>query len=190
MRGRGVVLLGWVGLLVGACTLSAERFEIVEEDSGVDRPDAAPTLRDGGAPGVDADPGVDAPTVGSDASDWCVPPVELACGAPGVMGSTRHPGTPDEVDTYDCTIWQETGPEVLYRFTAPTAGTYLVRISGLAASTDLDVFVLAAGCPATDCIEFGDDDASFTADPGDEFTIAVDGFQGAEGEFTLTVTCP
>ncbi|MDY0003249.1 MAG: DUF4215 domain-containing protein, partial [Polyangia bacterium] len=82
------------------------------------------------------------------------------------------------------------GPEYAFVFTAPGNSTVKATLSGLA--SDLDVFVIpdqAGRCEASACTAYGDTTASFAATTGTTYYLVVDGFMGASGAFTLTVTC-
>jgi hypothetical protein len=66
----------------------------------------------------------------------------------------------------------------------------MVTLSSLA--VDLDLFVLDGPCSPYQpfCNYFGDTQVTFPIKPDRVYTIYVDGYQGAVGEFTLKVSCP
>jgi hypothetical protein len=117
----------------------------------------------------------------------CVPDWTLACGGSdrwnnGNMGST------DRIDTYSCTTWDESGPEYAYDFVPSVSSQVDVSLSDL--SADIDLFIVAPGCNATNCLAYGDVTASFDAVAGQPYYIVVDGYQGAVGDYTISVSCP
>jgi hypothetical protein len=111
----------------------------------------------------------------------------LACDQP-ITGDTTT-GV-NMISSYNCQTWDESGPELVYEFTAPVAGTYDYALSGLAVGTDLDIFVLSPNCDSTSCIDSANTTGSFEAMAGARYYIVVDGFQGDAGEFTLEIGCP
>jgi hypothetical protein len=120
----------------------------------------------------------------------CAAPVPLACGQ-SVSGDTTS--YTNNISSYSCVGWNESGPEVLYGFTLGGSGTYTVtaEISGM--SVDLDVFLLAAGgCDTGQCLtpnSYGDTRATAgNVHPG-TYYVAVDGYQGASGSYDLNLTC-
>ena len=54
---------------------------------------------------------------------------------------------------------------------------------------DLDVLVLARTCGQVDCMVAADTVLTFTAQPGIDYYLVVDGLAGARGDFDLGVTC-
>jgi MYXO-CTERM domain-containing protein len=95
----------------------------------------------------------------------------------------------DRIDTYACAPdTNESGPEVLYRFQAATAGTLEVVVSD-DVGVDVDVHVLTAPDGAA-CLERADESLSVQVEPG-EVWIAVDTWVGSQefpGSFILSAT--
>lgn len=82
------------------------------------------------------------------------------------------------------------GPEALYRIHLDTATNFRVGILG--AAVDLDVLVLDASkgsLDPSDCIAWGDTQATLYDLPAGDYVLAVDGVAGATGAFTLDVPC-
>jgi hypothetical protein len=108
----------------------------------------------------------------------------ISCGQQ-VHGDTMgHMKTYDE---YDCIGWLETGPEDMYEFRLATHNSRITAtLSNL--SMDLDVFLMR-DCGTQSCFSFGNAKA-IAADlqPG-RYYISVDGFNGAEGSYSLTLEC-
>jgi predicted secreted protein len=120
----------------------------------------------------------------------CTPAETLACGQ-SLVGNNGGAGSTDVVDGYACTFGRnESGPEYVYSFTPDTAGYTKLSLSDLTA--DVDVFVLdaAAGdCGGGVCLKSGDNGVTFLAEAGRTYYVAVDGFEGAVGNYTITAQC-
>ena len=129
-------------------------------------------------------------------SSSCDPGRDLGCGGSddwnnGGAGSTNR------VDSYPCSVWEETGPEYTYRFIPNASGEVTVSLSNL--SDDLDIFVLDVGpggeCNAANCLAAGtqsgaSDAVTFNAVAGHTYYLVVDGYQGAVSNYHIAVTCP
>ena len=123
-------------------------------------------------------------------SGTCLDPLVLSCGQT-IQGDTS--GFVNYVSAYDCSAWNESGPETLYRFDLAPGGLYTVtaQISGM--TVDLDVFLLAPdGCSGGQCAATSaSGDAATTVGallPG-AYYVSVDGFNGAAGSYTLELSC-
>jgi hypothetical protein len=116
----------------------------------------------------------------------CVDATPITCAGGAVTGTTV--GGSEAVERYSCTNWTESGPEVVYVFTAPADGSYTFQLS-VDELIDLDLFVLGADCDPTTCLAHGDTAATFTATAGTTYYIVVDGYGGDEGSFVLTPVC-
>jgi len=115
----------------------------------------------------------------------CTGAIPIACG--DVVNGTNIGGV-NNVDYYSCVGWNESGPEVVYEFvvTDPDCYSLTAAISGMTA--DLDVFILGS-CDEDDCLTYGNVSATTDClEPG-TYYIVVDGYDGAESDFTLEVTC-
>jgi hypothetical protein len=119
----------------------------------------------------------------------CTPTADVSCGG-RYHGDTRLTGTTDDVDRYSCSVWDESGPEDVTRFTAGSDARVTARISGL--SVDLDVFVLedaGGGCVNTGCIAFDNSTVSFDARAGHTYYVVIDGYMGVSGDYDLEIAC-
>jgi hypothetical protein len=121
----------------------------------------------------------------------CAAPLTIACGQQ-VNGDTSVYS--NNHDTYSCESWpgDESGPETMYAFALGGSGSYTVTVelSNLW-GVDLDVFLLSH-CSTGQCLTADSyHDAAFTiADvPAGTYYIAVDGYNGVEGSYTLNLTC-
>lgn len=113
----------------------------------------------------------------------CAGATPIYCGVP-VNGSTV--GLVNNVNTYGCNSWLQSGPEKVYILQTTEPGTITATLSNL--SADLDVIILDA-CTEGNCLAEGNNSASVAnASPGTYF-IVVDGYGGAQGSFTLSVSC-
>lgn len=93
---------------------------------------------------------------------------------------------PNNVTTYGCSTWTESGGEVVYHVTFPADVTWEVGLSGM--SADLDLAVLDACDEATGCLIVVDSGVYVSAPYPGEFWFVVDGYGGARGTYTLTFT--
>ncbi len=94
------------------------------------------------------------------------------------------------VDSYSCTSWNESGPEVTYLFQPTTDSQVTVSLDNM--SADLDIFVVSdvgSGCAGANCAAFGNTSATFSAQAGESWYVVVDGFNGGVSDFDLTVNC-
>ncbi len=159
---------------------------------------AGPDPSQGPAPAVAPATGTPDPgsrlQIGPSGSDvgTCSNPVPIACGAQDSRDTGAHNA---DIDFYGCVGWDETGPEVIYSLSLAAGSNYTVTAELSGHTVDLDLFLLnAGGClsPTAQCLtpsSFGSD--SVTAGnltPG-TYNIAVDGYQGVHGTYTLSITC-
>ncbi len=120
----------------------------------------------------------------------CSPIGGLECGIQGAVSGETQSGT-DAIDQYSCSSWSETGPEVGHGWVAPFSGQVTATLT-MQQGVDLDVFVIAEtglGCAATSCLTYGNDTATWNAVAGTTYYIVVDGYQGAQGSYSLALTC-
>ena len=119
----------------------------------------------------------------------CIPARIIDCGGSDSWNNGAT-GSWELIDTYACTGWNESGPEVTYLFQPTAAAQVTVDIANM--SADLDVFVSSdagTGCAGAGCAAFGNTGASFAVQAGESWYVTVDGFNGAVSDFDLTVTC-
>ena len=106
------------------------------------------------------------------------------CGST-IWGDTRTGA--NNVSRYACQpFWDESGPEVVYRI--ELGSEQLLSASFVSTTADLDLFLLPSGNPA-DCLVAGDNTLSYEAFPA-FYYLAVEGYQGAAGNFTMHLSCP
>ncbi len=112
----------------------------------------------------------------------CSGAIPLACGD---LVSGDNTGMPNNVETYSCTGWTESGGEVVYTFTLD--GDYSVTGTLSNMGADLDIWLLGS-CDESDCLAYGN--TSFTADlAAGTYYVVVDGYNGAESTFDLALEC-
>jgi hypothetical protein len=126
---------------------------------------------------------------------FCNPVGNLSCGDV-VNGSNTMAGSTDVQDVY-CGYnpggW--TGPEVSWVFTPDFDGIVEITLYGL--TEDLDIQALSSdnGCDQNDCVANGwnpppqPEQMDWFAFAGEPYFILIDGWQGAESNFTMAVTC-
>jgi hypothetical protein len=118
----------------------------------------------------------------------CANPLPLACGQQ-VGGNTI--GRAGNIPGYTCSGWNGSGPESIYAFTLGSGGTYTVTAGIGGMEVDLDVFLLD-DCGTGQCLT-PDSYGNFAATASDvvpgTYTIAVDGYYGVAGAYTLTLAC-
>ena len=113
----------------------------------------------------------------------------IGCGD-SKSSNTTAPGSTNLLDSYACSPWNESGPEYAFTFTAPTDSYVTATLGGM--SADLDIFIIedtGSGCETDDCVEYGDMDTTFVALAGSTYYVIVDGFNGAQGPFSLHLQC-
>ncbi len=120
----------------------------------------------------------------------CSPAAELLLDQPDSRRNDA-PGSTNQIDNYPLISWNESGPEFAYTFTAGAAGKYTAALRGVTADLDLFLLTGASGsCQSANMIAYADNQIDFDAGAGQPFYLLVDGFSGAKGAYTLTVTCP
>jgi hypothetical protein len=87
----------------------------------------------------------------------------------------------------DCVSWDESGPEDIYEFTLATLNARITATLS-SYSADLDVCLLRE-CGQQTCFSHGDVEAVATDVYPGRYYIAVDGFNGAEGSYMLSLEC-
>ncbi len=140
----------------------------------------------------DTGPADDDTTVGDDdGGGSCSPLLNASCGFT-VSADTGAAGTTDNIDSWSCSGWDESGPELAYRFTATNGDAVTATLSSIESGVDLDIYVAeetGSGCESADCIAYDDVGVTFTPQAGRTYFIVVDGYLGAAGSFVLDVDC-
>jgi hypothetical protein len=115
----------------------------------------------------------------------CTDAIPISCGA--IVQGTNV-GAPQNVDYYSCSAWQESGGEVVYELTLDGPDYWIVAAMLTPEGCDLDVFFLGS-CDENDCIAYGDATAVANDIGPGTYYIVVDGYMGAECDFTLEIDC-
>jgi len=120
----------------------------------------------------------------------CAPAIPIGCGASDTS-NTSATGFTDAEDDYSCNSFGYAGPEYTYSFNTPVATDVTVSLSNESASTDVMVIEdTGAGCDSDQCIGYTlGAGTTFSATPGTTYFFVVDGFNGADGSFTINVAC-
>jgi hypothetical protein len=134
--------------------------------------------------GVDILPVRDVPEADT-AVNSCEAPIPLRCGD-RLNHSTLVQGRPDTWSTYGCTARWMSGRETVYAFRADAAYTVTARIKNVTA--DLMLLQMQT-CTMMSCKTIPGTSQSFTVKAGDTEYLVVDGYDGAEGSYTLEVDC-
>ncbi len=102
--------------------------------------------------------------------------------------SSDNTGANSDVDYYSCQGWYESGGEVVFELTIDESGPRSVAISVGHDDNgcDLDLFVLGS-CDADDCLDFSSAYGVFDLSGPGTYYIVVDGYNGTECPFTLTI---
>lgn len=113
----------------------------------------------------------------------CSTAVDLGCITYEVVSGDTT-GKPDTDDYYYCVPWSETGGEDIYIIHTDITCDIIAVLSML--TVDLDVFILSDCDPST-CLAFGSVSAPAISAPPGTYYIVVEGFEGAEGSYTLSI---
>lgn len=123
----------------------------------------------------------------------CSASIPLRCGD-RLSQSTIVDGHPNALGAYSCTARGHTGRETVYDFVTESSCAVEIRLSEL--DVDLDLFSLetcepfAKGeCSSTPLDLQDGERIAFTSVAGTSTFVAVDGYDGAEGTYTLEVDC-
>ncbi|MFT5430681.1 MAG: hypothetical protein ACI9OJ_001357, partial [Myxococcota bacterium] len=96
----------------------------------------------------------------------------------------------NEVNSYACSAVDVSGPEVIYSFDSNTAQTVTVDLPQSFFGHHLAVMAHApGGCNGAYCQAAGPAPLQFFAAAGTTYYIAVDGQNGAQGDYKLSVSC-
>jgi hypothetical protein len=121
--------------------------------------------------------------VGDDALGFldCSGAVEVEIGTP-LYGTNI--GAPNNVSSYSCSTWNESGGEVVYHVTFPVGVIWEVNL--LTNGCDLDLAVLDQCDEDLGCLGVFDNGVMVTQPLPGEFYFVVDGFNGASCDFEIT----
>ena len=115
----------------------------------------------------------------------CTNAIPIVCGQ-AIPGTNA--GAPNNVAAYNCSTWNESGGEVVYRFENPGPLCYVLSAAISGYTADVDVFILSA-CDEGQCIAYGSVTATTQCLTPGTYYIVIDGYNGAVSSYTLTLTC-
>ena len=129
----------------------------------------------------------------------CAPSYPLSCGDSDAYGNALA-GATQIVDAWQCkdgTVNNETGSEYTYQYTATCTGQVtatLKKTSGGAGFLDLFLLDGAGNCNGAACTAHAlmianQAKLTFAAENGKKYAIAVDGYNGFAGQYTLDIAC-
>jgi len=113
----------------------------------------------------------------------------LTCGSTDNWNNGNS-GSRDEIDSYSCSSWNESGPEYTYKFIPTANSSATMTLSNM--TSDLDVFVISqAGgtCQNNACFGYGNNTVTFNAIAGQTYYIVVDGYKGSVSDYSLSLSC-
>jgi len=76
---------------------------------------------------------------------------------------------------------------MVYEFIPSISGIASLELDGI--NANLDLFVLNNQCHSGNCIANGDQAAIFPITAGQTYYVIVDGFMGAQSNYSLSVDC-
>ncbi len=129
----------------------------------------------------------------------CAPAFPLACGDSDAYGNALS-GSTKIVDAWQCkdgSVSNETGAEYTYSYTATCTGNVTATVKKLSGGVGyLDLFLLDGGatCNGNACLAHAQmagtqAKLTFAATAGQKYALAVDGYNGFTGTYTLDVAC-
>jgi len=118
---------------------------------------------------------------------------DVSCGDTLSGNTATDPMASTEMDGYPCNVGNYDGPEMTWRFVAPTSGPVTVEFEG-AVPTEVnhDILILdgrSGSCMASECLAQGFNSVTFDAIAGQAYFLVIDGFFGEAGAFVATVGC-
>ena len=112
---------------------------------------------------------------------------ELSCGSHDEW-SNNGMGSFDLIDGYPCNSYSYEGPEYAYTLVVDEDSAVTIVDDNI----DIDILVLedlGTGCNPAACMDYGLNNVTFDALAGVTYYVVMDGYNGAEGEYVLDVTC-
>ena len=125
----------------------------------------------------------DTPPVGTTGDPDCTDAVPITLALGDSLTFTGETNGTGDADTYGCVGWDESGPETV--FTLTPLAPLLLHVRVLAATADLDLFLLSS-CSADSCLAWANSEFVVPLDPAHAPRyLVVDGYRGDAGPFTL-----
>lgn len=118
----------------------------------------------------------------------CTPDQATPIGCDETVSGNNSAGT-SIFATYGCAPdWDESGPEVIYSFTAEADDQLFIGFSG-PLTADLDLFAMDGTCMGEGCLTGGDIAMRLDVTAGETYYLVVEGYEGATSDYTLTLDC-
>jgi formylglycine-generating enzyme required for sulfatase activity len=97
--------------------------------------------------------------------------------------SGSNSSCPDNLNSYSCVNWNESGSEVVYAVTL--TGLSTISVDQISSDFDADYFLLADSTDSSSCLVYGN--TSFTSEclPAGDYYIVVDGYNGGAGNYSF-----
>jgi hypothetical protein len=130
-------------------------------------------------------------------AEYCSSEFSCDTGPPCMIHAALQCGDVLQLDTldgdnlfanYDCVGWTEDGPELGFFFSSNVEGMVSIAIEETG-QADHDIFLMEGSCLPENCVDYGGTGISFTAFPGIQYFVIVDGYGNDVGPFSLTVEC-
>ena len=109
---------------------------------------------------------------------------EIGCSG-SVAGTTV--GGENQVDDYTCKGFMGAGPDVGYFFAAEVDDHVVFELDSL--NADLDLLITQSPCKPATCLAWGDEKIELDVSAGLKYYVMVEGQEGIQGMFDLTVRC-
>jgi len=123
----------------------------------------------------------------------CVPAERLTCGELTTADTSDwNDGATDEIDFWELSGGDSSGPEIAHIFTANVTETVEFRLLDVdLGAVDHDVYVLDGNtdCSPDEAFAWGSDSVTFEAEAGRSYYLVVDGRDDAAGPYAAELDC-
>lgn len=133
---------------------------------------------------------------GNASNDSCATPTAISDGTINFTTSDATTDGPDEPNRCDFFDYSHVENDIWFCYTATCTGTTVASLCGSSFDTKLAVY-MGCDCPAEDAMQCSDDTCglgaesrvTFQATAGDEYLIRIGGFEAAQGDGLLSMSC-
>jgi len=123
----------------------------------------------------------------------CIATELIACGQTLSGDTTLNPDASNGLDGYECNVGDYSGPEAIFLWLADVTGPVEFRlVDAQPMLVDHDLIVMdgtGTGCDTSSCVGHNFNSATFEAIAGHLYYLVVDGFNGAEGPYSVALDC-